>query len=254
MELDPTRRFSSRVDDYTRFRPSYPEAIIPVLATEYGLRPASVIADIGSGTGLLSTLFLRHGCEVFGVEPNAEMRAAGERELAAEPRFHSIEGRAEDTSLAPASVDFVTAGQAFHWFEPAAAKAEFRRILRPPGWVILAWNERLVEGRFLSEYEQLLHRYSPDYARVDHRRIDSDAIDQFFGPDRWKLATFPNDQHFDLEGVLGRLHSSSYAPPPGTEAYNSLNRDITALFEECHQDGVVAFRHVTKVYVGSVSA
>jgi SAM-dependent methyltransferase len=252
MDLDSTRRFSSRVEDYIRYRPSYPEGIIPLLERECGLRPGASIADIGSGTGFFATLFLRFGCEVIGIEPNADMRIAGERLLAAEPRFHSIDGRAEATGLPAASVDFVTAGQAFHWFDLPAARAEFHRILKPRGWVVLAWNERLVEGRFLEEYEALLNRYAPDYSQIDHRRMDAGVMDDFFGAGQWRLSSFPNEQLFDLAGLLGRLHSSSYAPAAGSEAYSKINDDIERLFTECEQDGRVAFRYETKVYRGQL--
>jgi SAM-dependent methyltransferase len=209
MEPDPTKRFSSRVDAYVNYRPSYPEALIPWIERECGLTAQARIADIGSGTGILSRLFLDFGCHVFGVEPNADMRHAAERVLAAEPRFHSVDGRAEATTLAEGSVDFVTAGQAFHWFDPAAARAEFRRILTPPGWVVLVWNERLVTPGFLTEYEDLLQRLSTDYGRVDHRQVGAEAIGQFFGHEEWLSASFPNHQDLDWEGLRGRLLSSS---------------------------------------------
>lgn len=254
MDLDSTRRFSSRVEDYIRHRPSYPEDIISLLERECGLEAGARLADIGSGTGLLAALFLRRGCEVFGVEPNAEMRMAGERLLAAEPRFHSIDGRAEATGLPDGSVDFVTAGQAFHWFNGPAARAEFVRILRRSGWVVLVWNERLVEGRFLEEYEALLDRYAPDYRRIDHRRMDAGVMDDFFGVGKWRLRSFPNEQRFDLAGLLGRLHSSSYAPAAGSDQYQRINEEIARLFAECQQDGKVAFRYETKVYYGQLTS
>ncbi|HTX37240.1 MAG TPA: class I SAM-dependent methyltransferase [Bryobacteraceae bacterium] len=250
MEHDPAKRFSSRVADYVRYRPSYPAALVPWLARECGLTAQSVVADIGSGTGFFAALFLRHGCQVFGVEPNPEMRAAGEGLLAAEPRFRSLDGRAESTGLADRAVDFVTAGQAFHWFDRPAAQAEFRRILRPPGWVVLAWNERLVEGPFLEAYEAVLDRYSPEYRQVDHRRMDRGVLEQFFGAGRWKEAAFPNEQRFDLAGLIGRMHSSSYAPAPGSEAYRGVNEELARVFAENQQDGLVAFRYLTKVYCG----
>lgn len=250
MHLNPTGRFSSRVEDYIRYRPSYPTAIIPLLERECNLRPSSRVADIGSGTGLLAQLFLRFGCEVDGVEPNRDMRLAGERLLATEPKFHSTEGRAESTGLRECSVDIVTAGQAFHWFDVPAARSEFRRILKPPGWVAVVWNERLVTGRFLEEYESLLHQYAPEYAQVDHRRIDARAMDDFFEGPNWKLATFPNEQQFDLAGVLGRLKSSSYAPAVGTQAYTKITDALTTLFADCQQDGHIAFLYETKVFVG----
>ncbi len=254
MEQDPTRRFSSRVEDYIKYRPSYPGAILSLLVRECGLRPQSRVADIGSGTGLLATMFLRAGCEVWGVEPNREMRGAGERLLADFPRFHSVGGRAEATGLPDRSVELIAAGQSFHWFDQEMARAEFRRILLPPGWVVLIWNERLVSGDFLERYEQLLARYSTDYAEVDHRRVGVAAMDRLMGEGAWRVASFPNEQQFDLEGLLGRLRSSSYAPQPGTPGYEPIYRDMTRLFQETAHDGVVAFRYETKVYYGTMTA
>jgi SAM-dependent methyltransferase len=250
MNFDSTRRFSSRVEDYVRYRPSYPEGVIALLESECGLTPASKVADIGSGTGLLSELFLKFGCEVVGVEPNADMRNAGDGLLAPQRGFHSVDGRAEATGLPDSSVDFVTAGQAFHWFDVPAARAEFRRILQPAGWIALVWNERLVEGPFLEQYEALLQHYSPDYTKVDHRRMDDHVMDAFFGAGRWRLASFPNEQRFDLEGVLGRLHSSSYAPPPGSEAYDLINQDVTQAFRQNCPEGLAILLYETKVYFG----
>jgi len=252
MQTDPTRRFSSRVADYVRYRSSYPREMLAVLETECGLRPRARVADIGPGTGILAKLFLDFGCEVWGVEPNADMRRAGEQFLASYPQFHSIAARAEETTLAEASVDFVAAGQAFHWFDQAQARAEFRRILREPRWVVLVWNERLVEGRFLEEYEAILLRYCADYAKVDHRHVDAPVMDRFFVPGKWRLMEFPNDEHFDLESVVGRLHSSSYAPVQGTAEYDAINAEVTALFRECAKDGRVDLRQKTSVYWGCV--
>lgn len=254
MEPDPTRRFSSRVEDYIRYRPSYPEAILQWLERECGLTAHSRIADIGSGTGILSTLFLRFGCHVFGVEPNADMRAGAERLLAGEPHFRSVDGRAEAAALSAASVDFVTAGQAFHWFDATAARAEFRRILTPEGWVVLIWNERLVTPGFLAEYEDLLQRLSTDYGRVDHRQIGDEAIGHFFAHERWRVASFPNQQDFDWEGLRGRLLSSSYAPLPGSPQYPRMMEELAGIFATYNKSGQVRVVYETKMYVGQIGA
>ena len=250
MDLNPTGRFSSRVADYIRYRPSYPEEVAALLERECGLRAGSQVADIGSGTGLLAKLWLGRGCEVVGVEPNAEMRAAGDRLLAYEPRFRSVEGTAEATGLPDASVDFVTAGQAFHWFDVPAARMEFQRILRPAGWVVLVWNERLVAGRFLEGYEALLEKYAPEYSQVDHRRMNAKVMDAFYGSGQWLAASFTNVQLFDLEGVMGRNDSSSYAPARGSDGHRRMAKELERLFAECQVDGTVAFHYETKVYWG----
>jgi SAM-dependent methyltransferase len=250
--LDPTRRFSSRVEDYVRYRPSYPPEAVALLQRECSLDSHSTIADIGSGTGFLSKLFLDLGCRVLGVEPNTAMREAGEKILAQYPRFTGIDARAERTGLPDASVDLVAAGQAFHWFAAAEARQEFHRILRLPRWVALIWNEREVTGAFLTGYEALLHRYAPDYAKVDHRQIDATRITAFFGHHAWKLATFRNVQKFDRSGVLGRLHSSSYAPQCGTSNYEPLVSELESLFEAHHQNGQIEFLYQTTLYYGTL--
>jgi SAM-dependent methyltransferase len=222
-----------------------------LLARECGLSVDSIVADVGCGTGLLAKLFVDFGCRVIGVEPNADMRRAGDQFLSAYDKFTSVDARAERTGLADASVDLVTAGQAFHWFDAVAARREFFRILRPPGWVVLIWNEREVPERgFLRGYEDLLNRYATEYSRVDHRRIDSDRIAQFYGHNRWKLATFSNAQEFDLAGVRGRLESSSYSPRSESPAYGPMIAELEQLFAAHQVNGMVPFVYQAKVYYG----
>src|SRR5262245_47734188 len=185
---DVTQRFSSRVENYIKYRPGYPSGIIEALRSECGLTSGSIVADVGSGTGILTEMFLRNGNLVYGIEPNREMRDAAERLLKGYPRFHSVAAQAEETTLDDASVDFISAGQAFHWFDREKARTEFARILKPQGWVALIWNERVTTTTpFLVAYEQLLKDYSTDYEQVDHRRIDEDVIRDFFGSDQFRL-------------------------------------------------------------------
>lgn len=249
--MDPAHRFSSRVQDYVRYRPSYPAGVLSLLERKCGLTKSSTVADVGSGTGFLSKLLLDFGCRVIGIEPNAEMRAAGDAFLAGYQNFRSVDGRAEQTGLPDAGVDLVTAAQAFHWFDPAAARAEFRRILRQPPWVALIWNERIVTpDGFLRGYEDLLLRYAPDYAKVDHRRIDAERITDFFGHRTWREESFDNSQFFDLTGVRGRLTSSSYAPQEGTSAFEPMMQELERLFAEHQVNGQVPFLYETKVFYG----
>ena len=140
--LKPTTRFADRVADYVRFRPSYPPDVIRTLHDELGLRAGQVVADVGSGTGILSRLLVDNGNIVYGVEPSAEMAEAALAALGRTGRFHDVRGTAEETNLPPASADLATAAQAFHWFDVDAAREQFRRILRPPRPVAVVWNLR----------------------------------------------------------------------------------------------------------------
>jgi SAM-dependent methyltransferase len=251
---DSTERFSNRVDNYVRFRPRYPDQIIEVLERECGLATGSVVADVGSGTGMLAELFLRLGCQVYGVEPNREMREAGERQLVEFPTFASVAGTAEDTTLPSASVDFVTAGQAFHWFDQPRSRAEFARILNPGGWVVLAWNKRRREGTpFLDAYEQLLRRWSIDYAEVDHDRVTTDVIARFYRPAGFAMHSMPHHQVVSFDALRGRLESSSYAPPPGHPNHAPMLEGLRTIFDAHNEQGLVTLESDTVLYYGRLS-
>jgi SAM-dependent methyltransferase len=248
----PTERFSSRVENYIKYRPSYPPAVVALLEEECGLSGASVIADVGSGTGLLSELFLKHGNRVFGIEPNREMREAGERLLKSYERFESIAATAEATTLPAASVDFVTAGQAFHWFQHEEARREFARILRPEGWVVLLWNERRIASTpFLAAYEHLLLTYGTDYEAV-HQQIAPDTIPSFFRPGNFELRSFENRQAFDFEGLRGRLLSASYVPEAGQPNHEAMLEELRAIFDAHEREGRVVLEYDTTVYYGQL--
>ncbi|MBZ5537410.1 MAG: class I SAM-dependent methyltransferase [Acidobacteriia bacterium] len=253
--VDPKSRFSSRVENYVRFRPGYPGRIVEILREECNLAPASVIADIGSGTGILAELFLKNGNQVYGVEPNREMREAGEKLLSGASRFVSVCGSAEATTLCDHSVDFVSAGQAFHWFDRQKAREEFSRILKPQGWIVLIWNDRRTDSTpFLTAYEELMLTYSIDYKEVDHKRVDSNVISSFFGSTSFKLRNLENQQAFDFEGLMGRVFSSSYAPERGHPNYEPMVKALATLFQTYEDRGQVVFEYDTRLYYGQLPA
>ncbi len=246
-------RFSSRVENYIKYRPGYPPETLEILKQECELTKDSVVADVGSGTGILSGLFLRNGNKVFGIEPNPPMRLAGEELLKSFENFVSIDGAAEATTLGPQSVDVVTAAQAFHWFKRGEAKKEFKRILKPDGWVVLIWNERLVDATaFLRDYESFLLNYGTDYQEIRHENVEPEIAD-FFAPAGFQLRTLPNYQHFDLEALKGRVYSSSYAPEPGHPNFEPMLSRLEELFNAHNQNGMVTFEYETKIYYGRLS-
>ncbi|HKH98033.1 MAG TPA: class I SAM-dependent methyltransferase [Candidatus Sulfotelmatobacter sp.] len=245
-----TSRFSDRVENYVRYRPGYPAEVLVCLKKECGLEASHVVADIASGTGIWTRMLLENGNPVFGVEPNAEMRQAGERLLAEFPKFASVAGTAEATTLAGASVDFVTAAQAAHWFDRARARREFARILKPGGWLVLLWNERLTDGTaFLRNYEQLLLTYGTDYEEVRHERTTA-SVNEFFDPAPFQERVFALRQEFDYAGLEGRLLSSSYAPGQGHPRHDPMLQELRHIFEMHASTGRVAFDYKTRVYFG----
>ncbi|MCX6029842.1 MAG: class I SAM-dependent methyltransferase [Chloroflexi bacterium] len=249
--LRPTERFSTRVENYVKYRPGYPPVVLDLLRAECGLTPAAVVADIGSGTGLLTRLFLEHGNHVYGVEPNREMREAGERLLAAYPNFASVDGAAEATTLPDACADLVTAAQAFHWFDRVKARVEFARI-GPGGWAALIWNERRWTTSPLAEaYERLIAAYGSDYAAVNYDNVGPADLAAFFGGE-YRQARFDNQQRFDFAGLRGRLLSASYAPEPGHPSYEPMLADLRSIFDAHQVGGTVVFEYDTRVYYGHI--
>ena len=250
---DSTRRFSDRVENYVRYRPHYPEAVLQVLRQKTGLTASAAIADIGSGTGISAELFLRNGNPVFGVEPNLDMQQAAARLLQTYSQFHSITGTAEVTTLPSQSVDYVLAAQAFHWFKPQPTQQEFARILRPGGWVVLMWNSRRTASTpFLQDYEALLHQYGTDYREIRHKNIDLQALQAFFAGGPLETQTFYNEQRFDFEGLKGRLLSSSYTPNAGHPNYPPMVQALKHLFEQYEEQGQVRFEYDTEIYFGQL--
>ena len=182
------------------------------------------------------------------------MREAGERLLAKHARFTSVAATAEATTLPDACADFVVAGQAFHWFDIPTTRAEFSRILKPDGWIVLMWNERHVSDTiFLRNYERILKAYCPEYAKVDHRRVDARTLHKFFGRQGFKFAHFDNAQKFDFEGLQGRLLSSSYAPEPGHPNHKPMLTELRRVFDAYQSGGHVAFLYDTQVYYGHLT-
>lgn len=249
---DPVNRFSSRVENYVKHRPSYPAGLVDILKSDCRLTETSIIADIGSGTGILSELFLRNGNAVFGIEPNAAMRQAAERLLKGFEKFVSTDGTAETTTLEAESVNFITAAQAFHWFDREKAKQEFARILKPVGWVVLIWNERRLDSTpFLRDYENLLLRYGTDYEKVRHENVAGEIV-QFFAPAPFKLTILENFQQFDFESLRGRVLSASYTPESGHLYFEPMLAELHKIFQSHERNGRVTFEYDMKMFCGQL--
>lgn len=225
--------------------------MIEYLVSSVGDSQLKTCADIGSGTGILAQLLVPHFANVFGVEPNLEMRIAGEKFLSDQGNFRSFPGTAEQTGLSDRSVDLVTVAQAFHWFDRAKFRNECKRILRSDGHVALIWNNRLVNTPLLERYEAVLRHYADDYNEVNHQNISAEQLHEFFGGE-YERKEFPNKQEFDLQGLFGRLDSSSYAPKPGTKNYGIIRKELTESFKNFSQNGCIDFNYRAELYWGRI--
>lgn len=253
MSKPPADRFSDRVEDYIRYRPDYPPELLAELAGVCRLGNDVDVADIGSGTGILSRQLLATGFRVFAVEPNCAMREAAEGLCAVEERFTSVDGTAEATTLPSSSVDLVTCAQAFHWFDRHRVRPEFQRILRPDGMVALIWNERRKEGSpFLEAYETLLQRFGTDYNAVDHNNIETSDLGAFFGGSHYRTLIFGNVQRLDRTGIEGRLMSSSYVPNRASPEVSPMIAALDEIFSRHNEGGYVRLEYTTTMYLGAL--
>ncbi len=246
-QLRPTQRFSNRVENYVKYRPSYPPTLIPFFETKLGLQKSQRIVDIGSGTGLFAKPLLEQGYAITCLlEPNEDMRRAGEQQLGHYPGFISRKHTAEQTGLRGTSVDLITVAQAFHWMEPAATKKEFHRILKPGGHIVLAWNLRLNRTPFMESYNALKKEFAIEGEIINH--VEEPALQDFFAPVPLHTDVFPNPQRLDFDGLKGQLLSSSYIPLPGHLRYDAMIASLVDLFVEHNEQGFVAMEYETKLY------
>lgn len=248
----PTQRFSSRVDDYVRYRPGYPAALMSWLRDLHGVDAGWRVADIGAGTGISTRMWADAGHDVIAVEPNDAMRTAARDAQPASTRVTWVAATAEATTLDNDSVGLVSAAQAFHWFDTAAVHREWARILRHDGLAVVFWNSRLLDGSvFLTGYEALLREYGIDYDAVAERYQDDATMAAWFGDGFAGSARFDNLQRLDFEQLRGRLLSSSYVPQADDPRFDAMLDALRTLFDRCAAaDGQIDFVYCTRVFVG----
>jgi SAM-dependent methyltransferase len=249
--MSSTTRFSGRADSYAKYRPRYPAAIVEILEREIGFEQGKVVADIGSGTGLLAEIFLQNGNRVYCVEPNSDMRSAGDLYLAPYKNRVMVSGTAEDTRLESKDIDLVTIGQALHWFNLEKTRIEFSRILKPEGYLAVVYNERKHAEGLMSEYEKLRDKHARN--RASTPEIDGAYLTRFFGDQEFNQFALPNSQLLDAEGLLGRAMSASYFPKAGEDGYEDFRKDLAELFARYQKEGQVELIYETTMFVGQLA-
>ena len=247
-----TERFSNRVENYVKYRPGYPAEVMNLFRDEMNLKSDAIVADIGAGTGISAEIFLKNGNPVIGIEPNSTMREASINFLKDFRSFTAVSGNAEDTTLESASVDLIVAAQAFHWFDLAKTRIEFRRIIRNNGFTALVWNERQLDTNdFLRDYERFVLEFGTDYKKVRHEKITTAVIAEFF-QGNYREATFSNTQSLDYEGLKGRILSSSYIPAESHPRFSEMMKELKQLFTKHQKSDTIEIIYDTKVYYGKL--
>jgi len=243
--------FTGRVEEYAKYRPGYPEQIINLLENKIEFDEAKDIADVGCGTGRLSRLFLTNANLVFGVEPNEEMRLMSEKLLSKFINFISIEGTAEVTKLATSSVDIISVGQAFHWFDLKKTKKEFKRVLRKDGHVVIVWNERTNNSQVMKAVNKILKSLNQEHEEAEKNLVDKNLLNTFYGVEKVGSSTIPNYQMLDLAGLKGRIQSISYVPESGKENKKIMD-EIKDVFEKYNNGGLVKIEYTTRIFYGKL--
>ncbi|WP_316803276.1 class I SAM-dependent methyltransferase [Pedobacter nototheniae] len=251
MNLSSITRFSNRSNDYQKYRPSYPEVVVTYLEQTIGLKKEHQIADIGSGTGIFSSLFIKHGYSLSAIEPNEDMRAHAENRLGHHHHFESINGTAEHTGLNDQSIDLITAAQSFHWFDIPKAKEEFYRIAKPGAHALLIWNILQDRTDFLKEYQALKNKYAPDV--VHSYRANPENIKAFFEPHELTVQNLYHSQTLDKTSLKGYLLSFSTVPLVGHPDYDPMIEALDVLFDKHEQNGQVKMEYETRLYLAQIS-
>lgn len=250
--MDNTQKFDGRAEAYISGRPAYAEAFIKALYSEFGFTEKSVVADVGSGTGIFTEQLLKKGSTVFAVEPNADMRKKAEQRLKEYKNFHSVDGTAENTSLADGAAQFITVAQAFHWFDVSSFKTECRRILKRAGKVFLIWNTRDTQAEINARQQSVFKRFCLDFKGFGGGIAeDDDRIYSFFNG-QFEYREYANPLFYDREKYISRCLSSSYSLKESNENFEAYLKELGGLFDEFAVDGILTVPNKTQVYFGKI--
>lgn len=248
--LDNTKKFTGKAAVYANARPGYAPVFINHLSS-IGIGKNSIVADIGSGTGIFSKELLEMGCTVYGVEPNEDMRREAKKSLAQFEIFYPVDGSAEKTTLYENSVDFITVAQAFHWFDAVEFKLECRRILKNSGKVILIWNSRVMDSPLVKENEQIFKMFCKDFKGFSGGISYMDeSIKAFF--EDFEVLRFQNDLQFDKLKFIGRNLSASYSLKENDSEYDSYVLHLEKLFDKYATDDKLIVPNETIAYIGQI--
>ncbi|MHA1946494.1 MAG: class I SAM-dependent methyltransferase [Candidatus Hodarchaeales archaeon] len=251
--MEPTTRFTDKAKYYHSGRPGYPKEVLTIIKniTNITANSTSIIADIGSGTGKLSEIFLKYGVTVIGIEPNKAMREIAELKMKGYENYISIDGTAESTGIKDHSVDLITGGQSFHWFNLPKTRKEFQRILKPDRYVVIVWNNRKAEiSQFFREYKTILNDFGTDYHEVTKAKFSNEDFSDFFGSGNYERFLCPNKQWSDFEGLRLRLLSTSYIPHEESDSYPAMIKRLKELFKKHQINKLVSLEYETEILIG----
>lgn len=247
-------RYSSKTDDYAKYRPNFPNEIVEFLYSNDFINSNSIIADIGSGTGRFTRLLLEKGNKVYGVERNDEMRAKAEQLLSQYSNFISIRGSAEETVLTDNTIDLITAAQAFHWFNKEKCLSEFKRIIKKNGKVLILWDDFLTNyNNFSIEYGKVLNKYRiVELGQMEKRFTRTEMISDFFRNNKYETLSFTHEIYQNFNSIKGGALSASFTPKPDEVNYKPFLLELQEVFEKFQSEGKVLTAFQTICYLGKI--
>ena len=250
MMEDYTQRFTGRAEAYSSYRPTYPKQFLDILNKEANFDSTKIVADIGSGTGILSKLFLENGNRVFSVEPNDDMRSVAGSNLGHFQRFASIKGTAENTTLEDRSVDLISVGQALHWFDSKRSWKEFSRIIKRGGYLCILYNDRKTDDAsgIMQRYEEIIDKHARNKPNLE--RVEDDILSKFFSGWSFKKFSISNEQVLDFEGLVGRVCSASYMPQQNQQGFSEVKRELKDMFSKYQKDNKIMLSYETNIFLG----
>ena len=197
------------------------------MKTNYHITKKTKIAEIGSGTGILTKQMIEFGCDTFAVEPNIEMRKIADRKLNQFNNYNSIAATAENTTLNSNSIVLIIVAQAFHWFNKEQFMNECHRIQKKMN-IVLVWNTKNPEQPYIKDLEIVNKRYCKDFKGFSGG-ICEEEIRYFFN-NKLSIYNFINDCELDYNGFQNAILTASYAPNENNENYKDYISEIQNIF------------------------
>jgi ubiquinone/menaquinone biosynthesis C-methylase UbiE len=240
--------YSAKAENYAKYRWDYAPGAIVAIFDSAGITDQTVIADLGAGTGILTQHFVGKAKLVYALEPEAEMRAELEKTFAGNPLCQMRDHSAEKTGLPDHSIDLITVGQAIHWFEPQAARSEFRRILKSGGWLAVLYNNGTD-----AVYEKAVKTLFAQFSRPGPaRRIIHLPMSFYFGHETYQKLLFPFEYSHNWESFLGQLMSSAFLPDEHSPNFGEFEAKAMEVFEGLSVGGRVKSTGETELFLGEI--